>query len=96
MTKKINGIYFNWFHFPHLDYELILLIHYPPIIFFKYSSLEYGIFIGSSSYIKLFEYGEAIPNETLMSSNISIKWVIQKSSSNFQKKEIDAEKKYEP
>ena len=43
-------------------------------------------FIDLSSYIKLSEYGEAIPNENLISSNIVIKWVITKSSSNFQKK----------
>ena len=43
-------------------------------------------FIDLSSYIKLSEYGEAIPNENLISSNIVIKWVITKSSSTFQKK----------
>ena len=70
---KNNVIYFNYFYFHHLDFEHILLIHYPRIIFFKYSSLEYGIFIGSSSYNKLFEYGEVIQNEVLISSNIAIK-----------------------
>ena len=52
-------------------------------------------FIDLSSYIKLSEYGEAIPNENLISSNIAIKWAITKSSSNFQKKENNADKKYE-
>ena len=70
---KYIYIYFNYFYFNHLDFEHILLIHYPRIIFFKYSPLKYGIFIDLSSYIKLSEYGEAIPNENLISSNIAIK-----------------------
>ncbi len=82
------GIYFNCFPFHYLDFELISLIHYPWKVFFKYSCLEYRICIGSSSYINLSDYGEAISNETLISSNITIKQVIPKSSSNFQKKKL--------